>query len=109
MPEANKVDGMLSAKSLAKRWDCRLGYVYQLVRAGKLNSIKFGPHMVRIPLEDIHRYEEAIWNKTTAANCSGDLDDTGGASQPSSAADLSADASASLRATKVLRSVASGS
>lgn len=91
---------MLSPKSLAQRWDCKLGYVYKQIRDGKLASVKFGPHMVRIPMSDIRRFEEEIWNKPP---CNGDLESIEEATPPSSEAAAVADASRSMRLTRALR------
>jgi excisionase family DNA binding protein len=93
---------MLSPKSLAQRWDCKLGYVYKQIRDGKLASVKFGPHMVRIPMSDILRFEDEIWNKQAL---NGDLESIEEATPPSSEAALAADASRSMRLTRALRNV----
>jgi excisionase family DNA binding protein len=98
----NAAGTMLSPKSLAKRWDCRLSYVYKEIRDGKLSSVKFGSHMVRIPLSDIQRYEAELWNK---GNSSGALESIEEATPPSSEAAMAADASRSMRLTRALRSV----
>lgn len=98
----NPGDGtMLSPKSLAKRWDCKLGYVYKQIRDGKLASVKFGSHMVRVPIADIERFEAEIWNRQP---CNGDSENIEEATPPSSEAALAADASKSMRLTRALRS-----
>lgn len=100
---------MLSAKSLAKRWDCKLGYVYQQIQKGELESIRFGRHMVRTPIHAVERFEEKLCSKKIVQNSDGGSENTGDAGPPSSEADLSADASVSMKATKAQRAVLSGS
>lgn len=102
MTDALSPGSMLSPKSLAKRWDCRPGHVYKLIRSGKLASIKFGPHMVRIPAEDITRYEEDL------CRCNGDLESIEEASQRSSEEEMAAAASSSMRLKRAQRNVLSG-
>ena len=93
---------MLSPKSLAKRWDCRPGHVYKLIKTGKLASVKFGPHMVRIPAADITRYEDDL------CRCNGDLESIEEATPQSSEAEMAAAASSSMRLRRAQRSVLSG-
>jgi excisionase family DNA binding protein len=93
---------MLSPKSLAKRWDCRLSYVYKEIRDGKLSSVKFGSHMVRIPLSDIQRYEAELWNRGNSLGASESIEE---ATPPSSEAAAAAAASKSMRLIRAQRNV----
>lgn len=49
--------GLISASSLAERWDCARGTIYKMIERKELPSIRVGG-MVRVPLSAVIQIEE---------------------------------------------------
>jgi excisionase family DNA binding protein len=50
-------DPPFSPKLLAKRWGCSPQFVHKLIRKGELKAFKLGEKLLRIPMEEVRRWE----------------------------------------------------
>ena len=55
-----------STQTLAERWGCHPRTVRELIRKGELRPFRIGA-LVRIPAEEVERYECAIESRATVA------------------------------------------
>ena len=51
------VDRPFSPKQLAERWGCTTQHVHKLIRKEKLGSFRIGEKLLRIPAEEVRRWE----------------------------------------------------
>lgn len=57
-----------SAKTLAERWDCSEGQIRAMVRAGKLAAFTLGGKLIRIPAEEVEKWEKGLNLSGTGEN-----------------------------------------
>ena len=50
-------DRPFSPKQLAERWGCTVQHVHNLIRKEKLRSFRIGEKLLRIPSEEVRRWE----------------------------------------------------
>jgi hypothetical protein len=48
---------LITRKSLATRWQCSVETIKRRTAAGQLHPIRFGPRMLRYPLDEVRRVE----------------------------------------------------
>jgi excisionase family DNA binding protein len=53
----------LTVPELAQRWSCEAKLVYAEIAAGRLAGLRIGKKILRVSLEEIHRYEKAQTSK----------------------------------------------
>ena len=69
------VDRPFSPKQLAERWGCTTQHVHNLIRKGTLKHFRIGEKLLRIPAEEVRRWE-ALQQPTSSESS------TGGKSSP---------------------------
>jgi excisionase family DNA binding protein len=48
-----------SVRTLSERWDCSPGFIYKRLKAGELRAFRIGGQLLRIPAEEVNRWEGA--------------------------------------------------
>jgi excisionase family DNA binding protein len=64
-PDMNKP---YSAKTLAERWDCSEAQIRSMVRTGKLAAFTLGGKLIRIPAEEVDKWEMCLNSSGTGEN-----------------------------------------
>jgi excisionase family DNA binding protein len=69
-------DPPYSPKKLAARWGCTPQFVHKLIRNGQLKHFKLGAKLVRIPAEEVARWEAQ--QTTSSESSTGEKSSPGG-------------------------------
>ena len=64
-------------KTLAERWDCSPGHIYNMIATGKLHSFRVGGRLVRISVEEVLRWENGQASPNIDLTGSGNIASTG--------------------------------
>jgi len=64
-------------KTLAERWDCSPGHIYNMIATGKLHSFRVGGRLVRISVEEVLRWENGQANPNIDLTASPNIGLTG--------------------------------
>ena len=87
-------DPPYSPKMLAAHWGCSPQYIHKLIRKGKLKAFRLGDKLLRVPAEEVRRWEA---QQTTSSESSTDGESSLGGKATDAAAFASVVASVKAR------------